>query len=91
MSDRNHAYRQGQHNVSQDLRMAIVLPLSNATGNTQAVRCLHVGGTMGLIQRPSDFLADLAWIRPTMISGPPKLWSVLRAGYQEVSVYRGRS
>jgi fatty acid CoA ligase FadD9 len=41
-----------------------------------------VGGALGLVRTASTLVADLAWIRPTVLTAPPLVWSALYAGYR---------
>ena len=83
ITDAGFSYRSGSPTRDHDVRLACYLPLSNSTSRSQVMRCLSVGGASGIVQSPSSFLADLAWIQPTTLSCPPRMWNMLHATYKE--------
>ena len=81
ITDSGFCYRSGSPMRGHDVRHACYLPLSNSTSRAGAMRCLSVGGAVGVVQSPACFLADLAWIQPTSLSCPPRMWTTLHATY----------
>ena len=81
VTDSGYSFRAGQSKRGHDVRLACYLPLSNSTSRSQAVRCVMVGGAFGIVRTPGQLLVDLAWIQPTTLSCPPRMWNMLHATY----------
>ena len=85
ISDRGHAHKTEQASPLEaaGLRLASFLAFSNSTGRGQAMRCLCVGGALGLVRSAADFLTDIAWVQPTILTCPPVMWSALQSGHAD--------
>jgi thioester reductase-like protein len=84
ISDRGHAFKTHQASPIEEagLRLASFLAFSNSTGRGQAMRCLCIGGSLGIVHSAGTLVQDLAdWIHPTVFVAPPLVWSTLYAGY----------
>lgn len=75
-------YGQGLATTEHELVAPVLLPLSSSTACAQFLRCLCVGGSVGLISTPAAWLEEVEALRPTVISAPPAMWSVARAKFE---------
>lgn len=65
-------------------RRFVALPLSHLLARTADFFCWTVmGGELAIISDPSQLMADLAQIRPTYITGVPRLFARIAAGLEQ--------